>query len=282
MGNFETIKGALAYIDGHLSDPISLESIAALFHFSPYYFHRMFSVIVGKTLAVYIRDRRLLKACQALSESTQSILSIGMDCGYGSAQSFSRGFKAIFGLAPKEYRNLGLRPAGESVDSLIMKFTNRLKGGILVNPKLLKKPALFIAGTSGDGERTAEVWAAFEELVKQHPLRNKLSSDGYEVRICDAHRHTVHVGYMVKSTEVDPVYKVISLPASEYASFDVYVANGYDSENNAMMEWLATNEQGYAERLLDNAHYCVEFYDERFTGNDEGSIVEIWMPVKKG
>ncbi|MCL2810697.1 MAG: AraC family transcriptional regulator [Clostridia bacterium] len=281
MGNFDTVKRALAYIDDHLGDPISLESIATLFHFSPYYFHRMFSIIVGKTLAVYIRDRRLYWACQALSESDQPILTIGMDCGYPSAQSFSRAFKAAFGLSPKEYRNQGLRPVGESVDSLIMKFTNRLKGGILVSPKLLKKPALLIAGICGDGDKTAEVWAAFEALIKQQPLNNKLSSDGYEVRICDEEQHIVHVGYLVKDTQVDSVYTVMPLPASDYASFDVYVANGYDSENNAMMEWLTTNEQGYSERLLGNAHYCVEFYDERFTGNEEGSIVEIWMPIKK-
>jgi predicted transcriptional regulator YdeE len=204
-----------------------------------------------------------------------------MECGYRSAQSFSRSFKASFGISPKEYRNQCLRPGGESVDSLIMKFTNRLKGGVLLNPKLIKRQALLIAGISGDGDETAEVWASFERLNMQQPLNNKLSSDGYEIRIYENGKHTVHVGYLVKDARVDSAYTVISLPASDYASFDVYVSNGYDSENNAMMEWLATNKQGYAERLLGDAHYCVEFYDERFTGNEEGSIVEIWAPIKK-
>ena len=68
---------------------------------------------------------------------------------------------------------------------------------------------------------------------------------------------------------------------SVYASFDVYVANGYESENNAMNEWLETNKQGYSERLLGNTHYCVEYYDERFKGNEADSIVEIWIPIIK-
>ena len=150
-----------------------------------------------------------------------------------------------------------------------------------MNPKLIKRRALRVAGISGDGDATAEVWQAFEKLNKQRPLRNELSGDGYEIRLYENDKSTVHVGHAVEDERVDSAYTVVTLPASEYASFEVYVANGYDSENSAMMEWLATNEQGYAERLLGDAHYCVEFYDSRFTGNEAGSIVEIWVPVAK-
>jgi len=48
-----------------------------------------------------------------------------------------------------------------------------------------------------------------------------------------------------------------------------------------MTEWLETNQQGYRERRLGSAHYCVEYYDERFNGSEAGSIVEIWVPIEK-
>ena len=48
-----------------------------------------------------------------------------------------------------------------------------------------------------------------------------------------------------------------------------------------MEEWLAGNSEGYSEKLLDNCHYCVEFYDERFNGYEADSIVEIWVPIEK-
>jgi predicted transcriptional regulator YdeE len=73
----------------------------------------------------------------------------------------------------------------------------------------------------------------------------------------------------------------MELPPSQYASFDVYVANGYDSENSAMDEWLELNKDKYTQKLYDNNPYAVEFYDERFHGNDTGSIVEIWIPIEK-
>jgi predicted transcriptional regulator YdeE len=91
----------------------------------------------------------------------------------------------------------------------------------------------------------------------------------------------VHVGFAVSDVPVDEAYTVLTLPASEYASFDVCVADGYDSENSAMDEWLKTNQQGYTERLLEGTHYCVEYYGERFHDSAPGSIVEIWIPVEK-
>jgi len=281
LSNFSKIKEALAFIDNHLDNPISFESIAKQFHFSPYYFHRMFSVIVGKTIAVYVRDRRLLRACMQLISTDKTVLSIGLDCGFSSAQSFSRAFRTAYGLSPREYRKQGLAPSVETVDEMIMKFTNRLRGGIYLNPTIMKRGALIIAGVSGDGNQTGEVWSAFEKLSGENPLTNKLSDNGYEIRIYNGDVCTVHVGVAVSSKQTDPAYSLYELPASQYASFDVYVANGYDSENSAMDEWLASNSEGYSEKLLGSTHFCVEYYDERFNGSEAGSIVEIWIPIEQ-
>ena len=281
MSNFDYIKKALEYIDGHLDESISVESLAERFHFSAYYFHRMFSVIVGKPIASHIRDRRLQRACAQLATSVKPVTDIGMDCGYGSVQSFSRAFQTMYGLYPSEYRRQGCVPAVTTVEEMIMKFTNRLRGGIFVNPKIVKHGALNIAGVSGDGNKTGEVWNAFEELSNKKPLEGKLSDNGYEIRLYEGNGSTVHVGNAVSNDQVDPAYTVYKLPTSKYAVFDVYVAHGYDSENNAMDEWLKTNQDGYTERLLGDTHYCVEYYDEQFNGSEAGSIVEIWIPIEK-
>lgn len=281
MGTFENIKKALEYIDDHLNEQMSVESLAKYFHFSPYYFHRMFSIIVGKGITAYIRDRRLLRSCLQLVNTENSVLDIGLDCGYNSAQSFSRAFRVAYGVSPSDYRKQRYTPIIVTVDEMIMKFTNRLKGGIYVNPKIIKRDNLIIAGVSGDGDQTGAVWETFGRLSNEKPLANKLADNGYEIRYYDGRTSTVHVGNAVADPSVDEAYLVQTLPASEYASFDVYVANGYESENNAMSEWLETNKQGYAERLLGDAHYCVEYYDERFKGNEADSIVEIWIPITK-
>ena len=283
MNNFSRISGALRYIDEHPDEAVNLQMLSEKFSFSPYYFHRMFSAVVGKSLAAYIRDRRILHACDQLCSTEKTILDIALDSGFHSPQAFSRAFKELQGVTPSEYRKRRYQPVIISADELIMKFTNRLNGGIFVNPNIIRRDRIIIAGTKGDGGRTQELWSTFERLCQEKPLKNAMSGSGYEIRVYDGSQCTVYVGFSVNSREdIDPAYFVLELPAAQYASFDVYVSNGYESENNAMNEWLKTNQQGYSERLLnDSLHYCVEFYDERFNGNETDSIVEIWIPVEK-
>lgn len=281
VSNFLQISLALKYIDEHLEESINLEMLSEKFCISPYYFHRLFSVIVGKSLAVYIRDRRILHACLQLSGTEKTILDIALDNGFHSAQSFSRTFKASQGLSPSEYRKQGYRPVIVTADELIRKFTNRLRGGTYLNPKIIKRDAILIAGTVGSGRKTGEVWKAFMKLYDEKPLHNALDDNRYEVRIYDGDKDVVYVGIAVSGKDVDEAYTTFELPQAMYASFDVYVAKGYGSENSAMEEWLETNEDGYCQKLLDGNDYCVEFYDERFNGNETDSIVEIWMPIQR-
>ena len=280
MANFAQVKAALTYIDGHLCETVTLQELARRAYFSPYYFHRLFTAVVGKTLAAYVRDRRLSAACLRLYATDDTVLEIALDCGFASAQAFSRTFRAAYGLSPREYRQGGYVPSSVSVEELIKRFTNRLRGGMDVNPRIIKKEALHIAGISGDGSRTAEVWKAFLELDGACPAGNKVSGSGYELRFYDGDACTVHVGAEVRGSSAEPPYKTVYLPASTYAVFDVYVADGYDSENAAMGEWLASNGE-WRERTIDSRNVCVEYYDERFQGEEAESIVEIWIPIER-
>lgn len=291
MNNFYKISKALKYIDAHLNDTLSVRMIAEQFAFSPYYFHRLFTSIVGKSMIAYVRDRRIAYACKMLNETNRKVLDIALDFGFDSAQSFSRTFKSITGMSPTEYRSRKIAPCIVSAAELVKRFTNRLKGGILVNPDMIRKEKMILAGVSGFGNETAEIWNRFIKLFKEAPPAGTISDDGYEVRIYDsaAEQESVFVGCEVKylSAELRDIrpsqhdgYEIFQLPSSEYASFDVYVKEGYESENNAMEEWLVSNERGYVRNLLEGKPYCIEHYDARFNDSNDESIVEIWLPVK--
>jgi predicted transcriptional regulator YdeE len=34
------------------------------------------------------------------------------------------------------------------------------------------------------------------------------------------------------------------------------------------------------QKKIGESYYCVEFYDERFKGDEAGSVIEIWIPIK--
>ncbi len=276
MVNFKKINLVLHYIDENLHYDLNYQQVAEKFHYSSYYFHRLFTTIVGKTITEYIRDRRLEKACKLLAYTNHSIISICFDCGFNSSQSFSRIFRKSFGIPPSVYRKKGIVPESTSVESLIFKFTNRIKGGIYLNPRIIKKGELLIAGITGDGSKTAEIWQQFE---KANPKPAHTEENGYEVRIYDEDHCICHVGFRTENKKINKPFQLLTLPESKYAVFDVYVSRGYESENKAMDEWLETNEEGYKQRFYNGKPYVVEFYDERFTGDE--SIVEIWVPIEK-
>jgi len=281
LNNFSKIKETLEYIDNHLDEPMSFKMLAKKFHYSPYYFHRMFSLIVGKTISVHIRDRRLQFACSELATTDNLVTNIGLDCGYDSAQSFSRTFKQIYGLSPSEYRKQGLKPFVVSVDEMIVNFTNKLEGGIYMNPKIIKKDTLLIACTSGDVRYigTPEIWQNFELLSQKTPLTNKICETGYEVRINvitnGEEIEVVYTGNAVSGENVGSEYVLFKLPSSDYAVFVVF----YLDNREPIYDWLKTHHE-YKERLFDGVRYLIATYDERYTGEIDGSIIEYWIPIE--
>lgn len=95
----------LAYIDQHLEQPISLNTLADVAHFSPFHFHRLFSAWMGETFGDYLRRRRVEVAAMRLAAQPRTrILNIALSVGFGSAEAFTRAFKTRFGRSPTAWR----------------------------------------------------------------------------------------------------------------------------------------------------------------------------------
>lgn len=99
------INGVLDHIDRHLGEPLDLASLAAIAHVSPWHFHRLFQAFTGETLADRVRRRRVeIAAVRLLATPSATALSIAIDVGFGSAEVFTRAFKAHFGVTPSAWR----------------------------------------------------------------------------------------------------------------------------------------------------------------------------------
>ena len=49
-----------------------------------------------------------------------------------------------------------------------------------------------------------------------------------------------------------------------------------------LSKWpLTANKERYKQRRIDSSTYVIEYYDERFDGNNEDSMVVIWIPIEK-
>ncbi|UJF35479.1 response regulator [Paenibacillus hexagrammi] len=100
------IYQCLAYIDEHYMEDLSLESVAAIMHFSPGYFSNYFKNKLTINFSQYLTQVRLTKAKEFLMDSNDKVYHIAAKLGYHDAKYFNRVFKKEFGLTPEEYRTI--------------------------------------------------------------------------------------------------------------------------------------------------------------------------------
>lgn len=97
------------YIREHLSEELSLASLAQLCNLSPTYFHTIFTEYFHKTPAQYILDCRIAAAKTRLLTGDYSLSELAADCGFSSQSYFCYKFKQITGQTPGQYRKEQLR-----------------------------------------------------------------------------------------------------------------------------------------------------------------------------
>lgn len=93
------IRDILRYIDGHLMEDISIDTLAEQFYISKYHMMRLFRQEVGQTIHNYISDRRLLHA-RELIRSGRSATESCFRSGFRSYSSFTRAYGKRFGSTP--------------------------------------------------------------------------------------------------------------------------------------------------------------------------------------
>lgn len=96
-----------AYIHDHLHEDLDMARLSEIACLSPYHWHRIYRAVHGETLASTVRRLRLQEAARALSHGSQPVAEIARSSGYPNLQSFSRTFKAAYGLPPAEFRRVG-------------------------------------------------------------------------------------------------------------------------------------------------------------------------------
>lgn len=99
------IHEALSYIEQNFQNDITVEDIAKICGLNRSYFGKMFKNSTGKTPQQFLITYRMIKATELLKLTKLSISDIGNAVGYPNQLHFSRAFKNIYGISPREWRN---------------------------------------------------------------------------------------------------------------------------------------------------------------------------------
>ena len=95
-----------SFLDEHYKEKLSLESVASHFFIDKHYLARLFKEQYGVTLVTYLQQVRITHAKRMLRFTDKSIEEIGLECGIGELNYFSRVFKKLEGVSPSEFRRV--------------------------------------------------------------------------------------------------------------------------------------------------------------------------------
>ncbi|MHA7915036.1 AraC family transcriptional regulator [Alloalcanivorax xenomutans] len=94
-----------AWLQAHLHQRIELEQlVSATSELSLYHFIREYKRQTGQTPMQAFQHLKITRACYLLDITDLSITQVAADLGYDDPYYFSRQFKKVMGVAPRDYR----------------------------------------------------------------------------------------------------------------------------------------------------------------------------------
>ncbi len=307
------INRAVDYIESHLQEELTLEKIARAAFFSPFHFHRIFSALMGEPVSQFVQRIRLEKAAALLrTHPRTSVTRVAHDVGYRNHASFSRAFKATFGVSPSGWRKGSMREVskGSTEDgkdgkdpqnptaypSVVMPDENQLRRGsrkmadeLKMEMRVEDLPEVTVAYIrhvgpyAGDSELFQNLfgrlfqWAGPRNLLR-FPATQILSIYHDDPAVTEEAKLRTSVGITVpEETEVSGEIGKMQMPAGRYAQarFELEPHQYEAAWNTVYGGWLP--ESGY--QPADGLPF------ERYLNNPDEHpqgkhLVEICVPVK--
>ena len=103
------ISPAINYIDANYDKPVTLAMIAKASHLSSSRLAHIFKEQMGITIIDYLTSVRIERAKQLLLGTDQNCTEICFEVGYNNQSYFTRTFKALVGMTPRQFRMRNLR-----------------------------------------------------------------------------------------------------------------------------------------------------------------------------
>lgn len=98
------LQTAFQFIEHNFMNPITVECIAQHCNIHRNQLLKVFKESIGKGPQEYLITYRMSKAAQLLMTTKLSVGEIGNAVGYPNQLHFSRAFKNVYGLSPKQYK----------------------------------------------------------------------------------------------------------------------------------------------------------------------------------
>jgi AraC family transcriptional regulator len=175
----QRIAAVMEYIHANLHESLSNDQLADVAHLSPYHWHRIYRAITGESAAATVKRSRLNKAAADLIRTDKAIEAIGKSVGYPEVHSFTRTFKAYYGVAPGQFRQANKMATEQDIASGNVAQTSY---PVAVDTK----PDMHLVGLWHEGDYM-EIGQTFEKVMALCQMNGILPTDPLTVGVyyCD-------------------------------------------------------------------------------------------------
>lgn len=99
------VTDIVRYMVRHLGEPLTLEQLAQEFDLSKSGLHALFQKHTGRSPMDFFLRLKMKEACKMLRSTSLRVYEVAQRLGYQDPYYFSRIFRKVVGISPKEYQN---------------------------------------------------------------------------------------------------------------------------------------------------------------------------------
>jgi AraC family L-rhamnose operon transcriptional activator RhaR/AraC family L-rhamnose operon regulatory protein RhaS len=99
------IADALSFLESHVDRPVSTKELMELTNMSASTLNRHFQNAIGLSPVEFHIQRRIEMACRLIRTSDLSMGEISESTGFNDANYFSRQFRKVMGMSPRQYKS---------------------------------------------------------------------------------------------------------------------------------------------------------------------------------
>jgi AraC-like DNA-binding protein len=108
------LRKAVEYLDAHFDQTLTLDILAGRAKLSVSRLAHRFKEETGATLIEYLTWVRIGHAQRLLIETNKSCQAIADEVGYNNQSYFSRAFRRVVGITPRQFRRRGTSGKGKA------------------------------------------------------------------------------------------------------------------------------------------------------------------------
>ncbi|RXK10022.1 hypothetical protein CRV05_06495 [Halarcobacter bivalviorum] len=276
MMNKQILK-VLHYIETHLDDELSINTLAKIAGYSPFYFCKIFKASVGESVMSYALRLKINKASTNIINTKNSIIEIAFDIGFETPNGFNKAFKKVFNMTPTEYRS-------KHVELLCKYKENRMK-----QPEIKYRETVYVIYNTKYGAYENSVCTAWDELIWKLDSQNRINilSNSELFGICYSDPETTpeneiryDAAISCKKEEVDTFiekgFYVKKIEGGKFATLSYF---GKDETNRVWMDlfsWIVENNLSNQCKNIPPFEKYLNWSPEI---SDEEIIKEIYIPL---